>query len=188
MPNVNAPAGATRNARGYHSRVIRFAVLFWLLPSCAAQSGSDTSVMTVCQLSRDYSGHRNRIVTVRGIYYYGLRQECRQKCAIGPWPSFIDLSGGAQGAWDVLNKAQAKVETDAKRTGRRFELWVTVTGQLRANAKESPLGPCDRSRWGGFGHLGAFPAQIAVGSVSDIEIKVNPHSPYDYANMYHGPL
>jgi len=39
----------------------------------------------------------------------------------------------------------------------------------------------------GYGHLGAFPAQLVVESISDIEVKENPQSPYDYSNMYHGP-
>jgi hypothetical protein len=30
----------------------------------------------------------------RGVYYYGLRQECSEKWKNGPWPSFIDLKGG----------------------------------------------------------------------------------------------
>jgi hypothetical protein len=38
----------------------------------------------------------------------------------------------------------------------------------------------------GYGHLGAFPAQIDVESFSDIQVKVNPQSPYDYGHMYHG--
>jgi hypothetical protein len=32
-----------------------------------------------------------------------------------------------------------------------------------------------------------FPAQISVESFRDIEVRINPQSPYDYVNMYHGP-
>ena len=145
--------------------------------------------MSVCELSKDFSAFRDKVVSVRGVYYYGLRQECPQKCADGPWPSFINLEGGGDDTWQALAKATREVEAEAKRAGKRFEIWVTVVGRLETRATLSPRGPCDRKSWGlvGYGHLGVFPAQITVESFRDIEVRVNPKSPYDYANMYHGP-
>lgn len=71
----------------------------------------------------------------------------------------------------------------------------TYTNWERNRFTGSSLGPCDRKNWGlgasglgGYGHFGAFPAQITVERFLDIETKVNPKSPYDYATMYHGPL
>jgi len=150
----------------------------------------DAAVISVCELSKDFPGFRDKVVTVRGVYYYGLRQECAEKCKDGLWPSFIDLEGSTNETWAALAKSERDVETEAKRSGKRFELWVTVVGRLQTRAKRSALGPCDRKSWGlgGYGHLGAFPAQIIVESFRDIEVRVNPQSPYDYANMYHGPL
>jgi hypothetical protein len=123
---------------------------------------SPDPVISVCELSKDYPRFRDKVVTVRGIYYYGLRQDCPQKCAGGLWPSFINLEGGDNAVWEDLAKADRQVEAEAKRTGRRFELWVTVVGRLQTTARNSPLGPCDRKSLGlgGYGHLGAFPAQI----------------------------
>jgi hypothetical protein len=150
--------------------------------------------MSVCELSKDFSRYRDKLVTVRGIYYYGLRQDCAYKCAGGPWPSFgrwpsfIDLEGGSDATWVALTKTDRRVEAEAKRTGKRFEIWVTVKGRLNAKSMRSPFDPCDRNTWGTYGHLGAFPAQITVESLRDIEVRSNPQSPYDYANMYHGPL
>ncbi|MGA7234436.1 MAG: hypothetical protein WBY44_02075 [Bryobacteraceae bacterium] len=146
--------------------------------------------MSVCELSRDYPAFRNQRVTVRGVYYYGLRQDCPQSCAGGLWPSFVNLEGGKDGVWDELAKTLGSVENNAKATGKRFEIWVTVVGRLETRAKHSRQGPCDLKSCGlpGYGHLGAFPAQIIVESFSAIQIKVNPRSHYDYANMYHGPL
>ena len=156
--------------------------------SFVAQPAGGPSVMSVCELSRDYRAFRDEMVTVRGVYYYGLRQECQQKCASGLWPSFIDLEGGRQGVWDELSNTLGSVENDAKATGKRFEIWVTVTGRLQTRAKRSRRGPCDRKSWGvGYGHLNVFPAQIVIESVHDVEVKVNPQSRYDYANIYHGP-
>lgn len=148
---------------------------------------SPDRVWTVCELSKDYSRYRERTVRVRGVYYYGLRQDCPQKCADGPWPSFLYLEGGSEGAWAALAKADREVEAEARRTGQRFELWVTVIGRLQSRAGHSPVGPCDRAAWGMYGHLGSFPAQLTVEAFRDIEVKVNPKSPYDYAHMYHGP-
>ena len=81
------------------------------------------------------------------------------------------------------------VELEAK-NGKRLEIWVTAVGQLRTRTRRSPLGPCDKigsGRYPGYGHLGAFPAQLVVQQFKDIEVKVNPESPYDYGHMYHGP-
>jgi hypothetical protein len=145
--------------------------------------------MSVCEISKNFPSFRDKAVTVRGVYYYGLRQDCPQKCAGRLWPSFINLKAGTDTAWDALAKAERAVETEAKATGQRFEIWVTVVGRLQTRAKRSPLGPCDRESWGvGYGHLNAFPAQIVVESFRDVEVRVNPQLPYDYANMYHGPL
>lgn len=146
-------------------------------------------VMSVCELSKDYPRFRDKVVTVRGVYYYGLRQECSEKCTDGLWPSFIDLEGGGDAVWAALARADREVESEAKRSGKRFELWVTVVGRLQTRVKHSPRGPCDSTSWGiaGYGHLGAYPAQILVESFQNIEVRVNPQSPYDYAHMYHGP-
>jgi len=163
-----------------------FLVVAMLIPSGGAPAGS--AVMSVCELSRDFFAYRDQVVTVRGVYYYGLRQGCPQKCVNGIWPSFIDLEGGEQASWDALSKVDQRVEIEAKSTGKRFEIWVTVTGRLRTRAKHSRLGPCDRKSWGlGYGHLGVFPARIVVETFGDIAAKVNPQSPYYYGNMYHGP-
>jgi hypothetical protein len=88
-----------------------------------------------------------------------------------------------------LAKTEQAVELEAKK-GKRFEIWVTAYGQLKTRARRSPLGPCDRigSGYLGYGHLGAFPAQLVVSTFSDIEVIENPKSPYDYGTMYHGPL
>jgi hypothetical protein len=153
-----------------------------------AQPADSPAVNSVCEVSRDYAKVRDELVAIRGVYYYGLREECEQKCASGLWPSFINLEGGREGVWNDLAKTANQVEREAKATGKRFEIWVTVIGRLQTRAKPSRRGPCDKKSWGlGYGHLNVFPAQITVDSFRDVEVKVNPRSPYDYANMYHGP-
>ena len=149
-----------------------------------------TAVMTVCDLSRDYAAYRDRVVTVRGVYFYGLRQQCPQTCATGPWPSFMDLVvSGAAGEtfFAVLDKAQRTAAQEAKQ-GRRVEVWATVTGKLNAGAHRSPAGPCDPVANCCFGHLGTFPAQIVVEAFGDIQLVPKPNSPYDYSSIYNGAL
>jgi hypothetical protein len=166
------------------------ALVLAMLIASGGTSAWDGAVMSVCELSKDFPGFQDKVVTVRGVFYYGLRQECAEKCKAGLWPSFINLEGGTDKTWAALNKSESDVEAEAKRSGNRLELWVTVVGRLQTRGKRSTLGPCDRKSWGlgGYGHLGAFPAQIIVESFRDIEVRVNPQSPYDYANIYHGPL
>lgn len=176
------------------------APLLLLVASCGGPQLS-TVLLSVCDLSRDFAAYRGKMVAVRGVYYYGLRQNCPQTCANGPWPSFLDLIGNGytppgepaveftadEPSWAALDKVQQAVERDAKQ-GKRVEIWVTVLGQVRASPHRSPGGPCDRVVNGGYGHLGAFPAQLVVKRITNIEVVPSAHSPYDYSNMYHGAL
>jgi hypothetical protein len=159
-------------------------------------SPSNAPVLSVCELSKHLPRYNNQVVTVRGVYYYGLRQECPQKCATEVWPSFIALVGKessdpetARRNAEAFANLHRQAEDEAKRTGKRFEIWVTVTGELHTHAQPRSFVPCDRKSWGmpGYGHLGVYPAEIVAEGLKDIEVKENPRSPYDYANMYHGP-
>ena len=148
------------------------------------------TVISVCDLSRDFTAYRDRLVLVRGVYFSGLRQQCPQSCATGDWPSFVDLIGsGGEGdaARAELDKAKRTAEREAKQ-GKRVEIWVTVRGNLKTSDHRSPAGPCDRVANSGFGHLGAFPAQIVVEGFSDVQVVPKANSPYDYDNTYRGAL
>jgi hypothetical protein len=159
-----------------------------MLAALIAVGCSRAPSLSVCELAKDYPRFRDKVVAARGVYYYGLRQRCPEKCIVGEWPSFVDLIHGTDDTtWTAIDKAERDVEARAKQSGQRFEIWVTVVGRLGASATRSPLGPCDRAQWGKYGHLGAFPAQLVVIAFRDIEVKVNPDSPYDYAGLYRGP-
>ena len=147
-------------------------------------------LMSVCDLSRDFTAYRDRQVAVRGVYFNGLRQHCPQTCATGPWPSFVDLVGSdaaGDAIWADLAKAERTAEREAKR-GRRVEVWVTVIGKLKASNRRSLVGPCDWVVNGGFGHLGVFPAQIVVEGFNDVQVVPKADSPYDYSHVYRGAL
>ncbi len=168
----------------------RIAALVIIGMAGCGQPPSHIAVMTMCDLSRDFTAHRNRVVAVRGVFFNGLRQACPQTCATGPWPSFVEIIGSdaaGDAIWAELAKAERTAEQEAKQ-GRRVEVWVTVRGKLSASERRSPVGPCDPVTNGGFGHLGAFPAQIVVEAFDDIQIIPNAHSPYDYGHIYRGPL
>jgi hypothetical protein len=148
------------------------------------------TVMSVCDLSRDYTAYRDRLVVVRGVYFNGLRQQCPQTCATGPWPSFVDLIGStaaADAGWAALAEAERTAEREAKQ-GRRVEVWVTVRGKLNTRDHRSPVGLCDRVVNSGFGHLGVFPAQIYVEAFDDIQVRPNADSSYDYGHIYRGAM
>lgn len=147
-------------------------------------------VLTVCELSRDYSRYDGRLIAVRGVYHGDLRQRCPQKCATGePWPSAVNLVDDKYPAvgetavrfstdyasWDALDIAVLQIAKE----GRRVEVWVTVVGQLRARSA-SPLGPCDRVATRSYGHLGMYAAELVVKRVSDVSVIEDPNSTYDY--------
>jgi hypothetical protein len=96
-----------------------------------------------------------------------------------------DESDVAESNWGAVDSVQRKVEVEAKK-GRRLEIWVAAIGRLRTRAGQSPLGVCDREGSGlyGYGHLGAYPAELVVRYFTDIEIKVNPNSPFDYSHIH----
>jgi len=159
------------------------AVCIFLLLTLAACRRPDVSpkVLSVCELSRNFSAYQGKSIAVRGVYFNGLRQQCSQKCMDGLWPSFIEVRGGAE--TPVLAALFRQAQAEAKQ-GRRVELWVTIWGRLNTNTHFSPLGPCDPSLRG-FGRLGLFPAEIVVERFSEMELRSDPSSPYDYANIAH---
>jgi hypothetical protein len=170
-------------------KMIRSIMLAAFMLSAVAQPADGLAVLSVCELSHHYAKFRDEVVAVRGVFYYGLREDCHKSCGAGVWPSFIDLVGGRDGVWNELGKTLDSVEAEAKATGKRYEIWVTVVGRLRTRVKWSPRGSCGWESFGpGYGHLDAFPAQIIAERIRDIEVRVNPKSPYDYAHLYHGPL
>ena len=160
--------------------------------SVMAQDRNTSPPLSLCEISQNYGDYRGKTIAVRGVFFYGLRQTCPQKCGDGPWPSFLWLEGDAfsERSGGELARIERDVEQKAKATGKRFEIWVTAVGRLQTNAKLSRKGPCDRmgSYYFGYGHLGAFPAEFDVTAFRDIEVKENPKSEYDYAHMHHGAL
>jgi hypothetical protein len=143
----------------------------------------------VCELLKNITQYRDRIVAVRGIYWFGLRNSCSQPFVTGEhtWPSALNLVESDspptdatlsfrtnQKSWDAL---EAFVRQQA-RAGNRAEIWVTVVGKVRAPATYIR----GKGRVvGGYGHLGVFPAELVVKDVSNVVLKSNPT--YDYREL-----
>jgi hypothetical protein len=137
--------------------------------------------LDICDLARDFGRYRDKVVAVRGAFCYGLRGDtCSGRCGDRAWPAFIELAG-SEGSARSEAELQRAIESAVK-TGKPFEVRVTAIGVLRTNAHHSPRGPCDwiGSGYYGYGHLGFYPAELQVKEFTDIEVKENPKSPYDY--------
>jgi hypothetical protein len=167
-----------------------------LSPSCVsklpAKRDARGRTLTVCELSRDFAAYADQTISVRGVYYYGLRQDCPQKCATGePWPSALELADSGyhwsgervpfatdQHSWDALDA----LLLEKARSGEKIELWVTVLGHLKVH-RGSPLGPCDWVANGisdGLQVRGRSGAVLIVKRFSAAEVRYNPQTPYDY--------
>ena len=140
----------------------------------------------VCELFRELPSWRDKLVSVRGVYHNGLRQRCSATCAAWPWPSSLWLTGDGGESGLTLLKALQTAELEANR-GTRVEVWVTGVGRLRTMAQRSPAGSCDAigSRLYGYGHLGAWPAELDIVRFEQVELKYDATSPFDYTDYTH---
>lgn len=168
-----------------------------LLTSCSgaqvarrSEKTEDAQAISICDLLQSVRSYRGKTVTVRGIYWSGLRQACTEPFSTGDhtWPSAINLVdsdyvAGTEdsvrfktdcGSWDRLDEIAIR----EGRAGRREEIWVTMTGKLRAPQAYIRK---DGRVVGGYGHLGVFPAELVVERVFDVEIRPNPT--YNYKEI-----
>ena len=113
-------------------------------PVQPAHGETQNRVISVCDVLADPIRYRQRVVTVRGIYFDGLRQDCAQPLVTArhAWPKALSLvdaksSPAREGepalvtdlvSWERLDKL---VVGEAK-ARRKEEIWADVTGFLRA--------------------------------------------------------
>ena len=153
---------------------------------------SKVKIVTVCELFADLPSHQDKIVAVRGIFFFGLRQDgCPERFISGnhQWPTVLDLVHSnypQEGERTVdfvtddqtWNHLELLAAAEGKK-GRHEEIWATIEGQLQGPQRY--LRPGVRGGVGGYGHLGGLAAQLVVKRVDDIEIKQSPT--YDYSEM-----
>lgn len=162
------------------------------VPKLPSRLEAHGRTLSVCELSRDFSAYAGQIVSVRGVYFNGLRESCPARCPSGQdWPSVLDLTsssyipGGGRVAFATDEGSWDRVDAIAIEQSRKLEsaeIWVTVRGYLSAFSR-SPIGPCDLVANGMFAGLqvpGSYGAQVVVQRFSDIELKPAPSSPYSY--------
>lgn len=145
--------------------------------------------MTVCSVLADLKSFTGSKVLIRGIYWNGLRQPCAEPLIFGgrTWPQALNLvtssfPGVPESAklktdidsWDRLDR----LVLDEARKKRRGEIWVTVSGIVQGPEKHSEG---NSVQVGGYGHLGAFPAQLVVERIADVVVKPTPT--YDYGEI-----
>ncbi len=169
-------------------------VLVVVVALACARDRSTTSageVVSVCQVLADLSFYRGKVVRVRGVFTYdGLREDdCEKEFVTGghKWPPILNLAttkyrGPEEPPFGFATDSQSwddmeRVAIETGKQGRPVEIWVTIIGQLRAQPEY--VLPGNRVR-GGYGHLGALPAEIVVKRVTDVLVKPVAQSRYDY--------
>lgn len=157
-------------------------------------------VISVCDVLADLDSYRDRIAAVRGVFTYrGLRQDgCPTELITGNrhWPPVLDLAA-VEGVWQRDGQkftfrtdhagwdGLERTAIEAGKQGQSVEIWVTIVGQV--GAVERRVLPDGRVIGGGYGHLGALPAELVVKEVKDVVVKPVPRSRYDYRLGRAGP-
>lgn len=172
--------------------VITPLLMLFTLRNCSilAQPVAPPEIITLCDLIKNPVGYRGRVVAVVGVYWYGLRDVCSSRfiTASHTWPSAIEL---AHSGSNIPNDIAVPFQTDEKswdhlqsvvlqeaRAARKEEIWVTAVGIVQA-----PASYIDKAGQvvGGYGHLGVFPAQLVIESISQIRIVKKPT--YNYGEI-----
>jgi hypothetical protein len=127
------------------------------------------------------------MVTMSGVYWDSL-QPCRPPLVIGGvrYPYAINLTGSGTAAREGM---PVPFTTDQKgfedlqflemreaRAGRREAICVVIRGLVHAAHVRG-----DGRVFGGYGHLGALPAELVVDRVMSVSIKRTPV--YDYGRL-----
>lgn len=170
--------------------ILASTVSLYAPPADLEARDSDPVPISVCDLFKNIAGYRNQLVTVRGVYWFGLRQSCKAPFITQghSWPLALNLVGSTSAsdsasvpfvtddiAWDKLDLSAIALA----KAGRKAELWVTVVGLLRAPASYF------RGGAGGYGHLNVFPAELVIKTVRNIVTIQRPT--YDYGRLIKTP-
>ncbi len=183
-------------------RMFTYFVALWPIATASCQfvdihavESSPQSVrpLTVRDILAAPQSYHGKLISVRGVYYYGLRDpSCTTSFPdVGhTWPCALNFvkseqrgDGDPPVRFRTDEQSWARLINTVRReamNGRKCEIWVTVVGQLRVF--RTPL-KASQSQIGGFGHLGIFPAELVVERVVDIEVK--DKETYDYSITLH---
>jgi hypothetical protein len=146
---------------------------------------------TVCDVFHYMPAYRGKLVTVTGIYWYGLRETCPGRFVTGEreWPTVLLIVDRRQSdpkfgrlpfqtdyaSWDRMDEVimrQAKAHFHGA-------IQVTITGQVQSDYTQF-----GQKLLSGYGHLGSFPAQLVVKRIVDVSLLSRPV--YNYGNLLDG--
>jgi len=141
---------------------------------------SDTPVLDICDALQKIDRLNGSVVAVRGYYRFGMElgglygRNCGKKL-------ILDGAVRAQ-AFDLASDAivddkelDAAVDKLIREKDTRKAIQVTLIGVIRA--RRSDLTGLDGCKARMFGHLGIYPAQIAVQAVRDVTVIDAPDFP-----------
>lgn len=169
------------------NELLGFVVAISLIFSEGCSLSTRPKVVSVCELLGDIESHRGTFVSVRGIYFGGLQQNCPEPFRVGDrtYASVLNLTVDFKGesgvptafhtdraTWDELER----IVVQEGKAGRKEEIWITITGKFDA-VRKTGAGKIV----GGYGHLGVLGADIFVKRVSGIEIRQEPT--FDYSRF-----
>jgi hypothetical protein len=172
-------------------RILTGCLLFqlgcWRHPTDEGVHQATGNEISVCEALQNFQRYNAKLVTIRGIYFFELRETCGSEVIIGnrAWPAVIQplnsyradvhadftTDFGSLKALDELTWREAQAH-------KREEIWVKISGSLQVvdvnkYASEAVVR--------GFGHSGNFPAALFVKKILSVEIKPNPT--YDYGDL-----
>ena len=168
--------------------------------SSAQQTPGSLKTVSVCDLFADLASHAGTRVKVRGIVYSGREvfalgeKSCSKKFVTryrsGPellglpeltseyvWPTAINLKSSPESTREesvvrvinMLKQARAR-----QRSGNgNVDLWVTVVGVISTKEHYDVVLSANRELVAsGYGHLGGYPAQLVIETMTDPEVKL----------------
>jgi hypothetical protein len=156
------------------------------IPARTQTVDSQTVTLGVCDVMRNLESYSGKTITVRGEVYFGLEitaigdRQCSASFATSgrKWPNALWISGfpaanddsidrrPQQLLFTVLSRLTALYMRQRPITEPPHEVSAVFTGIMTALNKTS--------RGGGFGHLGAYPAELNVITVRDVTVMPKP--------------
>ena len=148
--------------------------------------------ISVCEALHNLARYNGKSVTIRGIYFFDLREKCSSEVIIGnrTWPSIIQPLMSVRAGRDTNFttdleswKALDELTWREAKAHKREEIWVKIAGTLQVvEVNKHAPGAVVR----GFGHSGNFPAALFVRQILSVEI--NPNPSYHYGDLLVEPI
>lgn len=152
-----------------------------------SQTTQQPQVLSVCELFSNIQAYRGKMISVRGVYYFGLRDSgCSNHLETQGWvwPTALwvtdssDRSGVDEQPVEFSTDSASRRELDETEArllkeikAKRKRLVVTITGLLRTREKYVRVDTHYGRIGNGYGHLNAFPAELVIKRVDKIVVE-----------------